>query len=574
MKLKIFRYTVTTLIVIWPCLGFGDPETESVSTAPAAVKGEMPDPTGETYGVVGVSNSPGGAGLGAANTAGGPDLVLDGAEDGETDALVSQDGIVLSSSGHETFTFENTGGGDMHLAVIGTIHGNGSGLVDVDAETLDGIDSSAFSPLVHLHDDRYYTELELSTSGGGGSVHWDNLSTVPFGLNDGDDDTTYTAGTGLRLVSTEFRSMGTGFSNVVVVASDGGDYPGIQEAIDNISDATATKPYLVWVAPGEYPEVVTMKPHVHLQGAGRRVSMITGAAGTWSWPPDIATLRLVSESSVRDLTVRNPGQGFGMTVGVIADAGVTETRMADVAVEALGTGIFNCGVYLSGSSTEVALDGVDSNGDGANSTNYGLVVSAGASATLTGGAYTGHGGPSGDGVGIRVEGAGTTFVASDASALGENAGSENFGLRHVDGATATLHGGSYTGRGGNSAAGVGVYNSALEAVGVSAIGEGAATQNRGLHSAAGTETITVRGGAAFGRGGAEAYGIWHFNGTLRATNHITVAENGTSNIGVRVMNGAVYLGATQVGGGVTNTFGTLVCFQVYDDLFAPYSCPP
>ncbi len=185
----------------------GEKNTKDVSTAMAAIRGEMPDATGETYGVVGTSNSPEGAGLGAVNTAGGPDLVLDGVEDGESDTLVSQSGIRRSSAGRRGLHLRehrwrrHAPRGDRL-----TIHGNGGGLVDVDAETLDGIDSSAFSPLAHLHDDRYYTESELNTSGGGGSVHWDNLGLDPAGFADGDDDTTYTAGTGLILSGTEFRT--------------------------------------------------------------------------------------------------------------------------------------------------------------------------------------------------------------------------------------------------------------------------------------------------------------------------------------------------------------------------------
>jgi hypothetical protein len=55
----------------------------------------------------------------------------------------------------------------------------------------------------HGHDARYYTETELNTSGGGGSVHWDNLGSVPAGFadgidaNSGGDITAVTAGTGL-----------------------------------------------------------------------------------------------------------------------------------------------------------------------------------------------------------------------------------------------------------------------------------------------------------------------------------------------------------------------------------------
>jgi hypothetical protein len=57
----------------------------------------------------------------------------------------------------------------------------------------------------HAHDDRYYTETELQTSGSA-SVHWNNLTNRPAGLDDGDDNTTYTAGTGLDLTGTEFSA--------------------------------------------------------------------------------------------------------------------------------------------------------------------------------------------------------------------------------------------------------------------------------------------------------------------------------------------------------------------------------
>jgi hypothetical protein len=55
----------------------------------------------------------------------------------------------------------------------------------------------------HDHDARYFTKTELGT-GGSAAVHWSNLTNVPPGLADGDDDTTYTAGTGLALGGTDF----------------------------------------------------------------------------------------------------------------------------------------------------------------------------------------------------------------------------------------------------------------------------------------------------------------------------------------------------------------------------------
>ena len=224
----------------------------SVEDALAAIKGEIPDPTGETYGVVGLSSSPEGAGLAAGNTAGGPDLVLDGTLSGAADTLLSEWGIDRPSLDPQLFSIGNSLGGGITFDVDGvevvttdtdadsladlsctsgelaewdgalwtcgsdddttyqpgnrlTLDGNtfnvtegsGSGL---DADQIDGLDSTAFAPAAHLHDDRYYTENELGTSGSS-SVHWDNLNDVPTGFADGvDDDTSYSSGVGVDIV--------------------------------------------------------------------------------------------------------------------------------------------------------------------------------------------------------------------------------------------------------------------------------------------------------------------------------------------------------------------------------------
>jgi hypothetical protein len=60
--------------------------------------------------------------------------------------------------------------------------GAGSGL---EADLLDGQHAAAFAAAAHLHDERYYTEGELASGGGGGQVHWANLVSVPAGLVDG-----------------------------------------------------------------------------------------------------------------------------------------------------------------------------------------------------------------------------------------------------------------------------------------------------------------------------------------------------------------------------------------------------
>jgi hypothetical protein len=192
---------------------------KSVTSAKTAIKGTVSDGSGETYGVVGISNSGAGAGLAAANTGGGADLVLDGSADGDADAVFTQGGIDRRSSSDTGFFLLNSDPvGELSLNVEGTIFGNGSGLSMVDAETFDGLDSTVFATDVEAaalvtahassvdHDGRYYTETELGTAGSS-ALHWENLTNVPVGLDDGDDDTTYTAGPGLVLIGSEFRTL-------------------------------------------------------------------------------------------------------------------------------------------------------------------------------------------------------------------------------------------------------------------------------------------------------------------------------------------------------------------------------
>jgi hypothetical protein len=58
---------------------------------------------------------------------------------------------------------------------------NGTGVVINydDSSNYITIHTSGYSLLGHNHDDRYYTETELNTSGAGGQVHWDNLTNKP-----------------------------------------------------------------------------------------------------------------------------------------------------------------------------------------------------------------------------------------------------------------------------------------------------------------------------------------------------------------------------------------------------------
>ena len=133
----------------------------------AALRGELPDTTGNAYGVLAIANSTQGAGLVARNASSGPDLVLDGEAQAAPDTLLTQGGIDRSAAGAATFEFRNSGAGALTLQVDG---------VAVDIATT--------------------------------PIGWTRLASVPAGFADGvDNDETgvRTAGNRLTLDGTTFN---------------------------------------------------------------------------------------------------------------------------------------------------------------------------------------------------------------------------------------------------------------------------------------------------------------------------------------------------------------------------------
>lgn len=87
----------------------------------AAVDAENDSESGSGVGVLARTNAPDGAALRAAHRAGsgGPDVVLDGSEQGLTDTILTESGLDRPSGGVETFDFENSGGGTITLRAQG-----------------------------------------------------------------------------------------------------------------------------------------------------------------------------------------------------------------------------------------------------------------------------------------------------------------------------------------------------------------------------------------------------------------------------------------------------------------------
>jgi hypothetical protein len=288
--------------------------------------------------------------------------------------------------------------------------------------------------------------------------------------------------------------LGAHYQNVVVVAKSGGDHVSVQAAIDSITDAAADNAYLVWVAPGVYSETVTIEPHVHLQGAGQEATVITSTASSSAWPPAQATLLLASDASLRDLTVTNGGTS-DINTALLATTGTTRTLVADVTAQALGGGVDNRAIFLTGSGTSVTLQQVAALAENGSGTNFGLANFSGAAAVLHGGSFTGRGGKNARGIYVR----GATLEAANTAALAENGSSSNCGLDNNWGAVATLNGGTFTGRGGLGATGIINFGTLADAKSIIALAETGISYNYGLHgnssSATADVTQSVLGGA-------------------------------------------------------------------------------
>ena len=155
-------------------------------------------------------------------------------------------------------------------------------------------------------------------------------------------------------------------SQVVTVAKSGGDFTTITEALSSITDNSATKPYLIRVAPGVYTEAngIDLKDYVDVEGSGQSNTIITAdSAATQS-----TTVRVAGtmHGEIRNVTINNTGgAGFTPAVGLSA-TNLTPAggfRLTGVAVTV--SGHFNTtGISDLGSAPVLASLNVTAAGNG------------------------------------------------------------------------------------------------------------------------------------------------------------------------------------------------------------------
>jgi hypothetical protein len=141
--------------------------------------------------------------------------------------------------------------------------------------------------------------------------------------------------------------IAAGLKNVITVAKANGDFTDPVAAVNSISDASATNPYLVVIGPGVYTitETLQMKPYVDIAGSGENVTRIKGAISTAA-PASSAIIFGADNSTLSALTAENTGGG---AYSVVLHNDSQSPMLRDITAIASG-GPGNYGVYNVSSS--------------------------------------------------------------------------------------------------------------------------------------------------------------------------------------------------------------------------------
>jgi hypothetical protein len=277
------------------------------------------------------------------------------------------------------------------------------------------------------------TLAEISNNDGAGSG-------LDADLLDGQHSSayTYSAGDGLTLSGNQFSMQGTSYQQVVVVAKSGGDFTTIQAALNSITDASATKRYLVWVAPGVYNERVTMKQYVDIEGANTTLTCIA-----YGGSPSLNTGTVIaaSNSEIRFLTVENTG---GNIYGVgVYNASTNDFYLFKAEVTAHGSAQ-QYGVYSTASSNSVftnsAISAIGEHGI----IEYGI-YNYNSSVTVQYSQVRALGGDSNYGIYNQGSSGSYTVIVSDAQIMGSTATLRNDTAYTFQVAVSQLNGGAVSG---------------------------------------------------------------------------------------------------------------------------------
>ncbi|SPE49983.1 conserved exported hypothetical protein [Verrucomicrobia bacterium] len=162
-------------------------------------------------------------------------------------------------------------------------------------------------------------------------------------------------------------------ANIIWVATSGRDFTSIQAAINSITNASASNPFLIKIAPGTFNEAISMQSWVSIEGSGQGTTTIL-ANPTFEG----ATVSQPDSCELRNLTVAAVNSDYSVAYGIYAASGSPSIR--NVTVSGSGTTIE--AVYAQGASP--VLNGVTITVAGTGSFSTGIHTFSSGTATLIG----------------------------------------------------------------------------------------------------------------------------------------------------------------------------------------------
>jgi len=111
--------------------------------------------------------------------------------------------------------------------------------------------------------------------------------------------------------------------NIVTVGKSGAQFTDVKKALDSITDANSTNPYLIVVGPGRYEitETLELKPYISITGSGMYTTVLSGAISD-DRTNDAAIIRTNGGSSISHLSVENRGGSGTDAVGIYFESDV------------------------------------------------------------------------------------------------------------------------------------------------------------------------------------------------------------------------------------------------------------
>jgi hypothetical protein len=144
--------------------------------------------------------------------------------------------------------------------------------------------------------------------------------------------------------------------NVVTVAKAYGNFTDPVAAVNSITDASATNPYLVLIAPGTYTLTTTlvMKPYVDISGSGENITKLTGAISNTNEVTS-AIIKGANHATLSNLSINNTG-GNSYSTGIYTTGLDFSARLQHVLVTVSGGSDSTFGIFNTDHSSPIMSD--------------------------------------------------------------------------------------------------------------------------------------------------------------------------------------------------------------------------